>query len=383
MRFFTFDPIRRRRGTVMLLVVAVLALLAVIGTVYVVSSRSQRTSSLALTANVNTNLAQQAVNAMVLQAMVSSSLNSDGMPGGASTAPGNKAARFYDYPEVGITLGAAKDSSDSLTPDEPWFVAHLHYPATPTTHANDLSLITQFPFDPVTGLYDGKNLVIYPAALPLNTKNGFNVVDDRTNSTVDPLTSDDPANTNPDAYINLLPFSDASGVRYRFGVRVIDTNRMANLNTGNPDDSLNATDPNGTWISSFRLAPASNYTGTNYFNAVEATPADLQTNTTLGRGGSSAYSIQNWENNLVLNIEKPADDTIIPFGLGDELELRSYGEFGTSYVPRFAIGFDVNSKTAIWPNTLSNIDPIGKKNVLGNPRRRNYTTYSYRKRVHV
>ena len=35
-----------------------------------------------------------------------------------------------------------------------------------------------------------------------------------------------------DAFVQMLPFSEANGTRYRFGLRILDTSRMANLNAG-------------------------------------------------------------------------------------------------------------------------------------------------------
>ena len=49
------------RGSVLILVVAVLALLAVMGTAYIVSARSERSNATAMSASANLELAQQAV----------------------------------------------------------------------------------------------------------------------------------------------------------------------------------------------------------------------------------------------------------------------------------------------------------------------------------
>ncbi len=111
-------------------------------------------------------------------------------------------------------------------PDEPWLVAKLHRQSATDT---DLSQITLNGFDPSAGTYTAA-LATFPATTALDT-----LVHDQTSSDT---TTDDPPTAISDSYINLLPFSESSGVRYRFGVRILDTSRMANLNTGATTDDV-------------------------------------------------------------------------------------------------------------------------------------------------
>jgi hypothetical protein len=366
---------RDRRGSVLILVVAVLALLVLMGTAYIVSARTDRANATAMSASNNVDLARDAVMSQVQQAIGSAMLDSKGNVGGYDTtgtytrATGPSAvatalaARNYDYPELGTTYGVT--TANPTMQDEPWLAAKLHNPVS----GKDISQLTQFPFDVQTGAYDGLSGVTFPTTL--TTTNGFSVVYDQTRTDT---SGDDPANPSAmgqitpnsyaDSYINLLPFSDASGVRYRFGVRILDTSRMANLNTGNPNDSL--TDATGTNLASIRLAP-NVVTPTNYYNLADV--AQTLQSSRAGALNFTAFSV--WEP-IVLSIEKPSTpNPLTLFDLSDELELRSYGEFGTAYTARPAT-------STVWPNTLGN---LAGSLVKGNPSRRNYTAYSFSRRI--
>ncbi len=125
----------------------------------------------------------------------------------------------------------------------------------------------------------------------------------------------------------------------------------------------------GTNIASLRLAPKNDTTGyssSSYFNSSD-TAANLQQSGSFGRSGNpgTGFSLATWEA-LDLSIENPTS-TYCLFDASDELELRSYGEFGTSYTARPAL-------TAVWPNTLGN---MSGSSVVGNAARRNYTTISF------
>ena len=87
----------------------------------------------------------------------------------------------------------------------------------------------------------------------------------------------------------------------------------------------------------------------------------------------------------MLHIESPIDPALALFDLSEELELRSYGEFGTPYHLRFAKNDSTSYHT--WPQTLScaannagAFNPTGGS-VIGNAPRRNYTTYSFSREI--
>ena len=123
----------------------------------------------------------------------------------------------------------------------------------------------------------------------------FNVVYDQT--ATDPTTDNDKnvltgGAPTPDALINLLPFSDASGLRYRYGLRILDTSAMANLNVGDPTSSGDAA---GQYLTGFPLALTT--TPPNNMFPPPATPTrtsrldSFQTfHTPAGRRGSPAFS---------------------------------------------------------------------------------------------
>ena len=75
----------RRRGSVIVLVVAVLALLAVIGTVYIVSARAARNDAGLQNTTSNHNRAVSSVNEFVLQLVAASQLDANGTIGGGTT----------------------------------------------------------------------------------------------------------------------------------------------------------------------------------------------------------------------------------------------------------------------------------------------------------
>lgn len=428
---YSSHEFRHPRGSVMILVVAVLGLLAVLGTVYIVASRTQRASSAAMNADFNFNLARQGVLASVQQVIGESMLDGNGVTGATGDAA-STAARTFDYPDQGTVASGVTTYNNHLR-NEPWLVAHMHYqdPSgfTAGKVPNDLTVLTPNLFNPATGAFDIPISTSVPSAGTPSPPTFFTydstvgiqglstVVGDQTSvgaGNVD-RTTDDPPTAMSDAYIQLLPFSDVSGVRYRYGVRIIDTSRMANLNTGATDDTVATgalSDKLGRYLTSLRLAPAiadMDYTNNNYFNYGSNSPAGTGDGVTvggfdmknmlqqsqptatsgLGRAGFStanaAFSLNGWQHQ-VLRIESPDDPLVSFFQPADELELRAYGEYGTSFTPRAATFNSINSATfRIWPNTLAvmynNNTPPGFSptggTVGGNPRRRSYTAYSF------
>lgn len=375
-----------RRGTVLLLVVSVLALLAVMGTAYLVSSRTERSSSRAGTDATMMNLAQDAVISQVRQKLYEQApmanwgagvnyvkgdvvmspfgpsdgrfykCKNDHISANANTASGAGNAawtanwdvtlrlRYYDYPETGTTFG---QSADGAYQDEPLLVGGVRYNGV--GDKNSASFLSALAFNPSTGDYD-IGLPYPPAALPAanaaTSPVGANVVGNP---------ADPPAYA--DSYFYLLPFSSSNAVRYRFGVRVIDTSSMANLNTGWPGL---VTDTYGQYLSSVSLS--------NVVSLSTDTPLDLQTAASpLGRNGTNPpakYATSDQWHAQVLRIEKPSDNLISWFDLSDELELRAYGYRGTGTVCRPAATYNGAST---WPLTLQ----------AGNPNRQYFTTYSF------
>jgi hypothetical protein len=414
---YSTDRFRHPRGSVMILVVAVLGLLAVLGTVYIVASRTQRASSAAMNADYNFNLARQGVLATVQQVIGESMLDGNGAIGATGDAA-ITAARTFDYPERNIAPAGVTAYNAKLR-DEPWLVAHMHYQDSASFPANkapnDLTLLTPNLFNPSMGQFDipPTTTTMFPYDNTVGVRGLSTVVGDQTTfgaGNTD-TTADDPPTALSDAYIQLLPFSDISGVRYRYGVRIIDTNRMANLNTGANDDAAALADASGSYLTSVRLAPKSDlanmdYNFNNYFSygtgnngdGVTVGTTDMKTalqssqvaaTSGLGRAGFSSanaiFSLSGWQQQI-LHIENPSDPLLTLFQPTDELELRSYGEYGTSN-PLRAAAFNsaASPNFRVWPYTLAvmyntNSPPgfsPGGSVVGGNPRRRSYTFYSF------
>jgi hypothetical protein len=301
---------RRQRGSALILAVAVLALLAVMGTVYIVTSRTDRATSTAMSASLNLDLARDAVMNQVRTALFSASVDAHGEIGGLVATAARPSSRFYDYPEIGQTVG--QTDANAQTPDEAWLVKGI-YPAS----ATDLSVLAAAGFDPQTNGAD----------IPLTPWSGTTVIGD-------------PAHGDADGYVYLLDFSGAGGVRYRYGVRVVDLCGMANLNSGGAFDANTAAtlDPLGKYLSSYGLGA----------------PSALST---ARQGGATLPStLGAWQAQL-LSIERPVAAGVTFFDLSDELELRAFGSRGDGYACRPA---------DVWPMLAA-----------GQAARANYTTYSF------
>ncbi len=315
----------RRRGSVLILVVALLCLLAVMGTVYIVSARQHHESSGNFSTALNLNLAQEAVNNQVRRTISNSMYDAAGLLGGYNfKGPfGTHAALRHDMPEHGILNGLGFSNQNPLMPDNTWLVQNLYRDGfSLDPRYNDFSLLTPCAFNPSIGAYDSTHPyydpVTYQPAMPT-----FKVVSEDASP--------------DDAFVQLLPFSEASGIRYRYGVRILDTNRMANLRIGVAMNSTLGVDAYGTFSNNFAL------------------------------GHLEAMLVP--DNAASLDVARQQS----PFDLSDELELRSYGTHGTAYTPRIASS---DPRFPSWVNTLGVTAPPGSEHVVGNPRRGFYTTFS-------
>ncbi len=319
----------RRRGTVLIFAVAILALLAVMGTAYLLMARMERGSVRGESDSVSLDYARDAVLNIAREVMYDCATDSSGnilnyLP--LSTV--SPKARFYDYPE---NNGNGKASIDATIPDEPWL---SNGAAAGQCLLTNGAAGAPKAYDPNTGAND---LAF--------TANSVAVVD--------------PRNATLDAPLHLLTLSTPGGIRYRFGVVIQDASSRANLNTGDLDSTLiSSGDPMGTLLSSYKLFSATS--GAPIFNVAD-TAVKLQTPVAplVGRSGSSAtsFSLGYWQGQL-MSMESPGDTAVAFFDLTDELELRSNGTRGTSYVARPA---------TIWTNTLG----------AGAANRAYYTTYSW------
>jgi hypothetical protein len=391
-----------RRGSVIVLVVAVLALLAVIGTVYIVSARSERTGAVAASAAENLDLARDAVNHEASRIIGDAVIDGFGNVGGLQHPGtfGDWAARNLDMPEWNV---AGEASPNGPAREQSWLAAGIYrnidsayslggvsyvdytFPQTrmTVTDLSDNSVVYRPPavFDPATGQYDiplfqfNKSLgqKVIPSFDEVNGVKANGIGCFRT--VVDQV----PA-IRYDSFVQLLPFSDANGTRYRFGLRIVDTSSMANLNAGL------VFDPAGLGVAS---PTANNYTNLSaifgtYANQYSLTNSYIFNNADNGNANnihlarkagwnpgapmSGAPLNYQWQY-AQYHFENPYDLPTVPYDLSDELELRSFGNVGTLAIPRPA-------SSNIWFNTLSN-HPLNSALITRNDRRSFYTTYSY------
>ncbi len=281
--------IQNRRGMILLLVVAVLVLLALMGTVYILSASTDKQVSYASNDQANLNYATQGMLSVVRADILNTTLG----PGGVPLALGSATpARVWTGPDLGyVNNGIIATPMEDPTPSgaqptpgtdvqiasQPWLcsamplepntnyapgttlvVSAAGTPPPPLTAAPVLteevygasppakpagaytpliSYLTPYLYDPADGQYD----LSYDSA-QLGTASGAAIYVPNA-SVVMPGSRYDPAeaetDNNPlipfgtrDAMWNLLPYSSPNGTHYRFAVRIMDTSAMMNVNTG-------------------------------------------------------------------------------------------------------------------------------------------------------
>ncbi len=372
----------RRGGTVLILVVGVLALLAVMGTAYLVMSRTERGSGRAVSQAVNLDLAERAVMAQTLEAMWTSNADEDGRPlafalpwqagrvyqvgdvvydqpaqgnawhvfrcntldtsgsqpggnwtpAGPTGNPGEfRTARLWAYGEMGVgnqnaygrtePRAGVSGYANVSSQDLPWLFGVK----------NTRSLLSKAGFDPTGG---GQSSAT-PAYYSIGWKGTPDV------AVADPIGA-------LDGEWMLLPFSGASAVRYRFALKIVDTSGRINLNTGNVDSSQ--TDPTGQYVTTVPIYPVSGAPTIS----LDGGSALMALHNGSGSGGGTAgrwpgggqMNLATWQA-VLWRWEQPGapGGSITQFFDGtDELDLRTYVTRGTGYICRPA---------ALLPGTLA------------------------------
>ena len=131
---------------ILLLVIAMLVLLALMGTVFILMASTDRKSAYAANSSASLNMAQQGVLNTVRGLMLNGTLDQNkqtlavGTSTGGAFTPDYQIARFWDYPEVGAmpTSGMAREFYQSVTAgtqptptqyasSEPWLVSNQPY----------------------------------------------------------------------------------------------------------------------------------------------------------------------------------------------------------------------------------------------------------------
>ncbi|NNM88124.1 MAG: hypothetical protein HKL95_06360 [Phycisphaerae bacterium] len=225
----------------------------------------------------------------------------------------------------------------------------------------------QLQYDPSDGQYDIAPLASNPAYASVVQPS---VV---ANNTLNPGSS---GSSYPygsrDAIWEMLPYSSPNGTRYRFAVRIIDTNSMLNLNAGSAGGITNTS---GQYFNGMQLegAMATADVSAGY------TPYIINGNSGSANGRAGTASaldtpgtnfLAAWANEL-FTYQVPQTSGVQWYSLATELELRSYGNSGGG----FNGGTPYNGRPLqLWPNTLgySTTSPY-----LAAANRAFYTTYSW------
>lgn len=258
----------QRRGTVLLLVVSSLVMLLVMSTVYVVASRTDRKNTRATNNAMDLDLAYDAVVNYLRQLVYDAAVDGSGNVLGKAPATGKK-ARYIDFPEVGSTLG--QSGFDANTPDQSWLVGMEDDIAanwTRLVNYTSANSPTFNRFDPSTN-----DFTYLPGSLEAAAM--------------------DPAAGN-DSYWQLLTFTSAQNIRYRWATRIVETSGGANLNTMGVDSSQ--VDVDGRYLSGVQ--------GWNFALAGGDPAVNLHNGSgnTYGRGGGSILvsgaAVAGWSFNL-------------------------------------------------------------------------------------
>ena len=375
----------RRHGTVLILVVGVLALLALMGTAYILMAKSEKATSKSVSETENLELARNAMMAYVLERIQTSYADEDGRPlafalpwatgkvyqvgdvvylqgtwhvfrcntkhssvngnkpgAGSSWTPvgpqGNpgeyRTARLWTYGELGTK---AQNWPGRTEPRDGQGYANVSSQDLPWLFGGKNKLSTLWPagFDP-TGGTDKVNAVYYFIA---------------------PQTSPTVAVADPQAAWDgiwmLLPFSGVNGVRYRYAVKIIDTSGRVNLNVGNVD--TNQADATGQYMDTAPIyGQPICLDGSGQLLALHNGSAQgLHGRWPSGQAGLAAWQsvIWRWE-----QPGKPGGAMTEMFDPTDELELRTYTNRGTGYVCRPQALLPKTLAPAAAPNQTANRD---------------------------
>jgi hypothetical protein len=431
-----------RRGLVLILVVAILVLLALMGTVYILSANLDKQTTYAYNAQANLQGATQNVLSVLSGVMLYNSTDCNAAavsPVAVNTplqidpaTPAATVARTWDFPEVGAaptsttnqgvffqkfangTSGQNVFTEPWLTADMPWEPNTQYYPgntvfsSNSTTHAWGEYICTatsNSTTSPAAGNASWTALSVNANWPPLSVltpylyDTGTGAFDINYDWTGGPLTNNanitipnasvvqpEGSGTTPspygtqDAIWNLLPSSDSNGTYYRYAVRVVDLNSRLNLNTGFVSGGTATADPYGEYLTSCPVF-LSGVSGSS-----SDTPGNIQTNsgTTPGRQGTygTAYALLDWQNELWYYEQQGKASNLDLMGLPDLLGLLAYGEYGCSTTNYNAV-LGTNSFYSRPEQLLTNTLQYNTTNapMYGNGYRDLYTTYSWDRNV--
>ncbi len=446
---------QRASGMILLLVIAILVLLAVMGSVYVLMAGADRQSTNASTGNASLALAQTSVLNIVRGQIGTQLTDGSGAYLNAAT-PVKPYTRTWDMPELGTTTGIAPGTPSSFYTDsqdlyrsEPWLVslpvwlsesylppntnmlwtgvdptkiqtapaaieigAYTGGQSTPTPPITGnysppsgftptvspgvnyplFSILSPFLYDPGTGLNDIGMSYQLSGGTAVTTPGTQGTVYVPNASVVFPAWSNSVWPTFnrygiDDSCWNLLPYSSPNGTRYRFAVRIMDTNSMLNLNVGQASGA--AYNPGGQYFNGYGLGYAYD-TSTNppYCTVNNNTGGTsdmlslLKVAIARSNNGSLAnYNVDSvWQQALWTRDAGGTDSAAIAlFGTSSELALRAF----QGSIPATGIASGVTQPFydcrvgSVLPYTLGFNPPNGGGFAnLGQPWKMFFTTYS-------
>jgi hypothetical protein len=377
---------KAHRGTVLILVVVLMAILAIMGTTFVITSRIERVAAENQVTQTNLNQAFESTLAIIKSTLAedlwgtidpieSAKVDTDrtamkkqnllGLPCDADgigyytgplgpvknepwdaawTAPSGSKARFYYYD------GTTWQAGDADIDGDPWL-------ASPDPLTGQISSV--FP-----GGSGSRN-----ANASGGDNNGDGIIDIADN----------------DSRWAVLPITGANGVTYHVAVRIVDTCGMVNVNTAWrwPRDLAAPTDFLGNTLAGFNLYDATNF-GYVFTSGIglPGRPDDTSVPT------PTVQDLINYQDNYILRIESPNWSLLnmffFPMDLSDELELRHRWQWDnpevTASIERPQYVHYVQTATGTLTQTVEGFPNL--QSTLPNEQARRFlTAYSFSRRV--
>jgi len=340
-----FPNNKHRRGSALILVVVLTALLAVIGTIFLLSSRIESMSTSGIAEN---KALESAIDAII--GKISDTLTND-VPGVRVDLSGNLLEEYYDYPGPMDTWLASIEpyrnvSYDPNNPKDSKYIWHQITDLTGLLQEQDKPEM-RFATQHVKVQPQKSNVIIeYPEIL-LNEdgswlRNGnmadtINNKDDGINENEyrGQLADADGDGIADSKWIKLTDVSTGKGKDIYAAIRIIDNGGMINVNTayGFDPDSTIKNHVDGSTLSNIDLDELAYST-----DDIDDLIRDLNND----KNNVDVYN-DNYINDILRRIESPDDSDYQPFDISDELALRS----------RFCV--DPNRKSRLrtrWENTL-------------------------------
>ncbi len=282
--------IRRRNGSALILAVVLTSLLAIVGMMFVMLARVDKTSTSAIAENKELNLAVDTV-----IARISGELAAD-VPGAADSNDPNLRSEYYDYPDFANRWLASlepelDDKGTPTTLDDIYFwrqISDIH---------NILGVLSQNLLPEV--VLDSQPVMIGGLPAPVDA-DGDGVSDSR--------------------WIMLPDITSSKGKPVYAAVRVVDNCGMLNVNTGFKFDPTNPNLLDGSSQMQINLMALSWRPGFTAYSLLDET--DLLKQRANPDFGLDPNNLGVYERDVVWRYGQP-DGLYTPFDISDELEMRN------------------------------------------------------------